>query len=232
MDTSTVEGAYNVFRTALVSGDEEVLWASLTPATHKQFDDAFDSLRQMDTTIDRFLPTTDHQVARRQSGAELLEKVTSGKELFQLLFRESSVPTEEGILLGLDGFLTETTEADSLARVYTKACQQERGVGTLIPFLLSSRDAMVEDCAQVFILAKGEDGVWTPTNIDQNSSGFEHVSKMMDMDGDGTPELYVAADKQRTLSQYSWNAETQSFDKKILGSLPSGFTWNLEGGSL
>ena len=62
----------------------------------------------------------------------------------------------------------------------------------------------------VWLLEKGEDGVWTPTNIDQNSSGFEHVSKMMDMDGDRTPELYVAADKQRTLSQYSWNAETQS----------------------
>ena len=121
-------------------------------------------------------------------------------------------------------------EASVLAEIQDEMCR----------FLIAGDidgDGQVEMVASaktsgVWLLERGEDGTWTPENIDRNSSGFEHVSKMMDMDGDGTPELYVAADKQRTLSQYSWNPETKSFDKKILGSLPSGFTWNLEGGKI
>jgi hypothetical protein len=84
----------------------------------------------------------------------------------------------------------------------------------------------------LWLLENSGDGTWATTNIDADSSGFEHVAKMADIDGDGQVELYVAADDQRTLSRYSWNAETSEFDKTTLGDLPSGFTWNLEAGKL
>jgi cold shock CspA family protein len=84
----------------------------------------------------------------------------------------------------------------------------------------------------LWVLENAGDGTWTPTNIDSDSSGFEHVAKMADLDGDGQVELYVAADDQRTLSRYEWNAETSSYDKTTLAVLPSGFTWNLEAGKL
>ena len=84
----------------------------------------------------------------------------------------------------------------------------------------------------IWLLENSGDGTWATTNIDTDSSGFEHVAKMADVDGDGQVELYVAADDQRTLARYSWNAETSEFDKTTLGDLPSGFTWNLEAGKL
>jgi hypothetical protein len=84
----------------------------------------------------------------------------------------------------------------------------------------------------LWLLENSGDGTWATTNIDADSSGFEHVAKMADIDGDGQVELYVAADDQRTLSRYSWNAQTSDFDKTTLGDLPSGFTWNLEAGKL
>jgi len=84
----------------------------------------------------------------------------------------------------------------------------------------------------VWLLDRQADGSWLPTNIDTQSSGFEHVAKMADLDGDGTVELYIAADDQRTLSRYTWDAVGNSYIKNTLAPLPSGFTWNMEAGKL
>ena len=74
---------------------------------------------------------------------------------------------------------------------------------------------------------------WTATNFDNNSGGFEHATIAADLDGDGKLELVVAADKQRELKTYSWNAETSTFDKTLIGKLqPSTFTWNIAAGQL
>ncbi len=78
----------------------------------------------------------------------------------------------------------------------------------------------------------GKNG-WTSTQFDANSSSFEHAIVAADLDGNGQSELYVAADNQQELKRYDWNAETSTFDKKVLGKLqPSVFTWNIEAGSL
>ncbi len=82
----------------------------------------------------------------------------------------------------------------------------------------------------------GADGSITwqePKLFDKNSGGFEHAMLARDLDGDGKVELYVAADQQRELKRYDWNAETQTFDRKKLGSLEDlTFTWNIEVGKL
>ena len=80
---------------------------------------------------------------------------------------------------------------------------------------------------------KGKETTWSIKKFDSSSSGFEHATVAHDMDGDGTPELYVAADDQRELKKYTWNAEKGTFDKKLLGRLnESTITWNVVGGQL
>lgn len=69
---------------------------------------------------------------------------------------------------------------------------------------------------------------WTTTRFDQSSSGFEHSTYAADLDGDGVPELYVAADTQRELKKYTWNAERGTFEKELLGRLEQDIlTWNI-----
>ena len=79
----------------------------------------------------------------------------------------------------------------------------------------------------------GKETTWSIKKFDSVSSGFEHATVAHDMDGDGTPELYVAADDQRELKRYTWNAEKGTFDKKLLGRLnESTITWNVVAGTL
>ena len=86
--------------------------------------------------------------------------------------------------------------------------------------------------AGIFHIVPGEEG-WTSTRFEQASSGFEHAIYGADLDGDGALELYVAADDQRELKQYTWNAERESFDKQLLGRLDAQvLTWNITTASL
>ena len=55
------------------------------------------------------------------------------------------------------------------------------------------------------------------------------VSK--DLDGDGALELYVAADDQRELKKYVWDAESGTFKKTLLGRLEDNtISWNITTG--
>lgn len=84
----------------------------------------------------------------------------------------------------------------------------------------------------LWLLTKEEDG-WQKTLIDAVSSGFEHASYAADLDGHGKLELYVAADEQRELKAYRYNAEKKTFDKELLGRLADNtFTWNITTGSM
>ncbi|MCK6528317.1 VCBS repeat-containing protein [Myxococcota bacterium] len=72
-------------------------------------------------------------------------------------------------------------------------------------------------------------GPWKATCFDRESSGFEHTTYAADLDGNGVPEVYVAADDQRELKRYVWNKESGTFDKTVLGKLADDtITWNIE----
>lgn len=76
---------------------------------------------------------------------------------------------------------------------------------------------------------KSKDGPWAATNFDKVSSGFEHTTLATDLDGDGSPEVYVAADDQHELRRYTWNKATGAFDRVVLGRLADDtITWNIE----
>ncbi len=79
----------------------------------------------------------------------------------------------------------------------------------------------------------GEGGAptWTRTLIDATSSGFEQPLDLADLDGDGTPEIYVASEDQHELRQYRW--QNGAFVKTVLAPLAAGdITWNITHGTL
>jgi len=84
----------------------------------------------------------------------------------------------------------------------------------------------------IWILKEQPDGTWANTNIERNSSGFEHSSIAADIDGNGTPELYVASDDQRELRVYTYNPANKLYEKTVLGPIPQDtITWNITAGS-
>ncbi len=70
---------------------------------------------------------------------------------------------------------------------------------------------------------------WTKSLIASDSSGFEHAAILLDLDGDGRDELYVASDDQKEVRRYrltddgNWEREVLWKHQDDLGR----FTWNL-----
>ncbi|OGQ87689.1 MAG: hypothetical protein A2289_24555 [Deltaproteobacteria bacterium RIFOXYA12_FULL_58_15] len=67
-------------------------------------------------------------------------------------------------------------------------------------------------------------GKWSKSQIDANSSGFEHAAGVADLNGDGKPELYVADDDKDEIRQYAWDGN--SFTRKVIHKTgQSDLTW-------
>ena len=76
----------------------------------------------------------------------------------------------------------------------------------------------------------GIDGEWSAARFDADSGGFEHAAVGADLDGDGTLELYVAADRQKELRRYVWSKERGAFDKETIARFEGRyFTFNING---
>lgn len=91
LDTTDPEGTYNLYRNALFEGSAEKVYGLLAPGSIKYFDDEFLRLKRMDATITRYLPITDHKLARRQAGSILTDEVTDGHTLFLKIFQPASM---------------------------------------------------------------------------------------------------------------------------------------------
>ncbi|MBN1771877.1 MAG: VCBS repeat-containing protein [Deltaproteobacteria bacterium] len=82
--------------------------------------------------------------------------------------------------------------------------------------------------AGLWLLRRPERGDGTAEPIDADSGGFEHATLVADLDGDGTAEIYVAADAQHELRRYRWNAASRSFDRETILELGGDqITWNV-----
>jgi hypothetical protein len=82
----------------------------------------------------------------------------------------------------------------------------------------------------LWLLRPGADpnGKWEIQQIDADSSGFEHAALLVDLDGDGRDELYVASDDQGEVRRYVW--KDGNWQKAVIHTRkPAGsaFTWNL-----
>ncbi len=77
-------------------------------------------------------------------------------------------------------------------------------------------------------LLRPHKGPWEKELIDAGSSGFEHASILLDLDGDGRDELYVASDNQKEVRRYDWTRKgwrhetLLKYEDKL-----SRFTWNI-----
>ena len=82
----------------------------------------------------------------------------------------------------------------------------------------------------VWLMRPGRDpnAEWSTERVDRDSRGFEHAALITDLDGDGTDELYVAADEQGELRRYVWvNGRPR---REVIASrdVPrSRMTWNI-----
>ncbi len=83
----------------------------------------------------------------------------------------------------------------------------------------------------IYLMQQDKAGAWTSANIEPLSSGFEHTCYGADLDGNGVPELYIAADDQHELRRYVYNKDTKAFDKTVLGPIADQtITWNITTG--
>jgi hypothetical protein len=78
-------------------------------------------------------------------------------------------------------------------------------------------------------LFEREGNDWKVSNIDDNSSGYEHPLHLADLDGDGALEIYVASEDQGELSCLRW--KNGKFEKSTVIPLNKGdITWNITDG--
>ena len=79
----------------------------------------------------------------------------------------------------------------------------------------------------LWLLRPGE-GKWSTELIDDDSSGFEHASILLDLDGDGRAELYVASDDQHQVRRYMYDGT--GWGRDVIWEYDDGlgrFTWNI-----
>lgn len=82
----------------------------------------------------------------------------------------------------------------------------------------------------LWLLRPGKDAKseWGVESIDRDSGGFEHAALLTDLDGDGTDELYVAADVQGELRRYVWLRGRPKREVILKRDIPmSRMTWNI-----
>ena len=80
----------------------------------------------------------------------------------------------------------------------------------------------------IWLFERNADG-WKVTNIDDNSSGYEHPLHLADLDGDGKLEIYVASEDQGELNCLRWKGG--KFEKSVVIPLNKGdITWNITDG--
>lgn len=124
LDPMEPDGAYLLFRQALLDGDQETIWSGCDKSTHDYFQTRYDSLKAMEDDIVRYLPQADHRIAKRQSGVILTREIKDGKGLFMKVFKPDGLPKTEAIALGSKIEEINISEDKKSALVITRAGQK------------------------------------------------------------------------------------------------------------
>ena len=127
-DPTTARGAYTLFQKALSAGDTAALWKRCDQRTHQYFEARYQDLVAMDRKIERYLPRTDHKLARKDAGTVLLEQVGSGRELFERVVRPAQIVVDRPKELGAEIREIRMSEDESRAVIETMAGQTFRVV--------------------------------------------------------------------------------------------------------
>ncbi len=124
LDPTKPEDAYLIFRDALFEDDHATIWQRSDQATHEYFQIRYDQLTQMGVFIERYLPLTDHRLARRQSGVELTETAKNGQELFAKVFQPKLLATTPGVIFGSNVREIQISEDGKAAIIVTRGQQE------------------------------------------------------------------------------------------------------------
>lgn len=124
MDPSDPEGAYNLFRQAMLDGQSDQMWELMAPSSHLYFDEQVERLRGMDEKIGRYLPPTDHRLARNQAGSILTDEIKDGRALFLKIFTPAEIPKSEPVSVGLDVEQVTLSEDKLSAAILTRGNQK------------------------------------------------------------------------------------------------------------
>jgi len=131
----------------------------------------------------------------------------------EILRFDADTQPQAGVVIG--------TLEDTLSRFLTSGDVDGDGQQELVVAAFSSG---------LWLFRPGADpkGAWRSELIDADSGGFEHASILVDLDGDGADELYVASDRHKQLRRYVWNGE--KLVREVIYDRPDDraiFTWNL-----
>lgn len=132
LDPTEPEGAYNAFKDALFKGNPDAMWARMSPSSHQYFDDQLERLHRMDAKIERYLPPTDHRLAKKQAGSILTDELESGEEFFKHIFSADTIPQDEKYKVGMQVEEIKISEDEKQAAVVTRGGQEillEHGEG-------------------------------------------------------------------------------------------------------
>lgn len=163
LDPGKPGDAYLLFRDALFAGDAQAVWNRTDEETREHFQVRYEQLVEMGKLINRYLPQTDHRLARRQSGAELTDSVTNGEALFLKVFTPAELPRDEAIRFGSEVHEIQMAEDGNTAVIVTRSEQEFVVVkardGQWYVNLLESGDVLASSFA------------W----LDQNASALEQT---------------------------------------------------------
>jgi hypothetical protein len=175
-DPTEPEDAYLIFREALFEGDAEGVWNRSAPETHQYFQEHYERLVEMDEKIVKYLPQTDHNIARRQSGTELISEVEDGHGLFLKVFRKPSFPDEkfEAIELGSQVEEIEMSKDQKFANLKTKG-------------------------GQTWVMARGDDEQWYVRLVESNDAVNEQMEWLTSNDEalEQTIEDLISEERER-----------------------------------
>lgn len=118
--------AYLLFRKALQKDDVDAMWKRCSESTHDYFNDRYNELVKMEEKIKKYLPQTDHKLARKQSGTELLEDVENGRDLFEKTVDPKKVAMSEARRLGSLIQAIRVSKDGNTAQVETRSKQKYR----------------------------------------------------------------------------------------------------------
>lgn len=131
------EGAYMLWRQALLSGDTAGVYELLDEDTHKVLDERVEVMRVMSEDIVRYLPQVDQKLAREQTGVVLLRKhdMETGADLFEVLFEPDKLEVTPSVEVGTEISEMTLNEAGDEAVIVVYSSQQ-------------------------FLMRRGQDGRW------------------------------------------------------------------------
>lgn len=99
-DPTKPAGAYRMYRQAVLDGDLEAMWKRTSESSHEFFGEKYETLVEMDRQIRKYMPQTDHELARKQTGTEMLDEIDGAQGLFEKMLEPENMPLNQARRLG------------------------------------------------------------------------------------------------------------------------------------